>query len=149
MIGVDEEGVHYQIDFEGTPAWLPRSDRLRIDGNIHCVPLLIRPTATLTPSPRPTSTTSPTRVPTNTLIPGVPSVVIESAVRIGTGEFPGETFQIITSGTFPILGISPDENYYLVDFNGENGWIDLRSNRVLVVGDVSAIPVITLPKPTP
>lgn len=50
-----------------------------------------------------------------------------------------EVIASVSSARLPIIGISPDENYYLVDYEGQQGWIKAVGR---VEGDLSSVPVV-------
>jgi hypothetical protein len=74
-------------------------------------------------------------------------VVHATFVVAGTGtifrEGPGETSAGLgptVSGRLPVLGVSPDGQYFLVVYNEDIGWIRQESGRL--IGNPSAIPAI-------
>jgi uncharacterized protein YraI len=112
-------------------------------------------TLTETPAPTNTDTPIPTDTPTETLTP-TPSEPM-AAVRVSRGLIyvePSTTAAELTvapeGSDLEILGVSPDGQWYQVEFLGQTGWI--FAQQVDVSGPVQEAPVIVpseTPTPTP
>jgi serine/threonine protein kinase len=110
------------------------------------------PSHTPTPSQTPSDTPSPTSTATITNTP-TPSVAVVQVI-VGRGLIYAEAdtrsdeLTVAPEGSqMEILGRTPDDNWYLVSFGGETGWI--FAQQVRAAGPVGEVEVILSPTPTP
>jgi serine/threonine-protein kinase len=108
------------------------------------------PTATLTP--RPTATTPPTRTPIPTATPqavaeaGRPVLVaghLGARVRVAP-DVSAEVLATAADARLPITGVSPDHQWFRVEWFGQPGWI-AQSALVSIEGNLDLAPVIEVP----
>jgi hypothetical protein len=111
------------------------------------------PTDTPRPSDTPTVTPSPTvtRTPRPTLTPtlGEPEARVVTTRGVIFSEPDPRSEEIITAvegATLKIVGITPDDRWYQVEFLGEVGWI-LR-DQVSASGNLTELAVVISPTPT-
>jgi serine/threonine protein kinase len=123
ILGISPDGNWFLVEFEGQPGWVRNSALVTVEGNLDAVPV-VEPEA---------------------MQPGAPGEAVLVIGGLGaylrTEPAFGAPQTAIANVTLPILGMSPDGNWFMVEFEGQPGWVR-NSALVRVDGNLDAVPVL-------
>jgi tetratricopeptide (TPR) repeat protein len=112
---ISADGEYYRVQYNGQVGWLSRSFIREVQGDLSALP----------------------RIEVLTAIIGSLGGIIRTTPT-PTGEFLGS---LLADDQLAIFGVSPDGEYYRVEFNGQVGWLS-RSFIREILGDPSTLPVV-------
>lgn len=170
VLGVSPDQTWFQVEFLGQQGWI-LANQIRVFGDLAEVAVIISPTPTPTITPTntatPTSTPSPTATPTATFTPSdtpsptltptatltpTPSeaqarVLVTRGVIYAEPDAASEELSVAPEGSeLKIIGVTPDGEWYQVEFQDVAGWI--YAVQVEASGPLGEVAVIISPTPT-
>lgn len=141
LIGINADASWYVIDFEGDPQWISGYiGVVKVEGDPLLLPVYEPP-----PTPTPTITPTPTATPV-----GVFATVTGTFINVRTG--PGTVYPVIgrlnRNQTVQIIGANRSFTWWVINFRGQQAWIQNLRNVIRVAGDRNTLPIVAAP-PTP
>lgn len=123
VTGITIEEDFYRIDLDGLDGWVSESAVLEIDGDLSNVPVIGDETD-------------------NEMLNDMPIIILEGLTTIRSSPESGaETVARVKDMNLTIIGISEDSSYYLVSFEGQEGWVRAYS-FLTIEGDLSLVPTV-------
>ena len=138
ILGKSQDEEWWQIDYEGVTGWIyaPNVTATNAD-NVQVAAVI----------PAPPEEASPPSDQPESEIEG-PSLRVNGLINVRSG--PGTDYEIIGGATpglfFAVSGKNADEEWWQIDFNGENGWVFWQ---FVTASDAENVPVVTDIPPPP
>jgi len=164
VLGVTPDERWLQVEFDGVEGWILR-DQVRFEGDVTELAVVVTdtptPTETATSTPTETATSTPTETPTDTptatetFTPSHTPTPSEAQAMVTANrgfiyaepDTTSEELNIAPQDTvLEIVGVTPDDQWYQVEFLGSTGWI--IAQQVSVAGPVDEVAVVLSPTPT-
>ncbi len=138
ILGKTQDDEWWQIDYEGETGWIFAPNVTATDAENVQVAAVI---------PAPPEEASPPSDQPESVIEG-PSLRVNGLINVRSG--PGTDYEIIGGATpglfFAVSGKNSDEEWWQIDFNGENGWVFWQ---FVTASEAENVPVINDIPPPP